>query len=586
MKSDINVEYLQNLSYLVLDSLPFRIFWKDTDLNYLGANKLFLEDAGIKDRASLIGKSDYDCSWNNEQGDSFRSDDCEVISSGKAKINIEEPMNKADGTTYWLLTNKIPLKDQSGNVIGVLGTYDDITDHVHNREELKKQALYDALTGLANRRYLHNAIAGFKGEKAGLLFIDLDHFKDVNDTLGHSFGDVLLKFVARRLLEIIGEKGLVARLGGDEFSIFIPLHPADEKASVRHLSAIAEQIIQSILRPFVLKDHILNLGASIGITQLNQQTCREPGDCFREADMAMYVAKSMGRNTFRFYDQSMRDQSQRRHTLQSNLREAVTGNEFSLVFQPQADRHGKLIGAEALLRWQNPELGSVPPLEFIPLAERTGLIHAIGFWVLEKALDTLTSWSHIIQDIPDFKLAINVSSKQFQNREFVQQIRQALEARPVPPAALQIEITESLFIDDQDYILVAINELKSLGVSLSVDDFGTGYSCLSYLANLPIDQLKIDKTFVDNLGKHDKNTKLVGAIISIAKSLEIRVIAEGVESVEEKERLVSLGCRNFQGFFFSKPLPSRAFLESYPGPFPLSVQAPRKLLEFAHKDED
>ncbi|MEQ3657575.1 MAG: EAL domain-containing protein [Glaciecola sp.] len=545
----------------VLDTLPMRVFWKDTDSNFVGANNLFLKDLKVASLAELIGKNDYHFTLNKKESEAFQRDDREVMESGVAKLGIEEPQSIKGEATRWLRTNKMPLTDKHGKVIGLVGTYEDITEQVNYRKEIELQALIDPLTKLANRRKLQQKIDLFTGECAGLLFIDLDYFKSVNDSLGHFIGDLLLTLVAARLKKIALDKGgLVARLGGDEFSIFVPLenHPQYQMK----MAKLAGAVIDELLQPFEVDSHVLNIGASIGITMMTGKDA-EYTKAFREADMAMYVAKEKGRGNFQFYNETMRLETERKHLVQQHLHLAIEAGEFSLVFQPQVNTQGDVIGAEALLRWHNAELGMVAPDEFIPLAEETGLIHKLGKWVFESSMETLVRFQEANNIHPDFKLAINVSSKQFRNLNIVSEVEHAIVSRGLSPNNVQIEITESLLIDNKDIAVRSMLKLQSLGVSIAIDDFGTGYSSLAYIANLPIDKLKIDRSFITDLHLKSTNRKLVDTLVNMSKSLHLEVIAEGVENKQERDVLIDLGCSQFQGYLFSQPVPADKLIKDF-----------------------
>jgi diguanylate cyclase (GGDEF)-like protein len=559
-KKRSNVEAEQLLKS-VLDTIPMRVFWKDTDSNFLGANNLFLNDLKVTSLAELIGKNDYHFTLNKKESEAFQRDDREVMESGVAKLGIEEPQSIQGEATRWLSTNKVPLKDHDGKVIGLVGTYEDITQQVNYRKEIELQALIDPLTKLANRRKLQQKIDLFTAECAGLLFIDLDYFKSVNDSLGHFIGDLLLTLVAARLKKIALDKGgLVARLGGDEFSIFVPLE--NQPQYQMKMAKLAGTVIDELLQPFEVDSHVLNIGASIGITMMTGKDA-EYTKAFREADMAMYVAKEKGRGNFQFYNETMRLETERKHLVQQHLHLAIEAGEFSLVFQPQVNTKGDVIGAEALLRWHNAELGMVTPDEFIPLAEETGLIHKLGKWVFESSMETLVRFQEANNIHPDFKLAINVSSKQFRNLNIVSEVEHAIVSRGLSPNNVQIEITESLLIDNKDIAVRSMLKLQSLGVSIAIDDFGTGYSSLAYIANLPIDKLKIDRSFITDLHLKSTNRKLVDTLVNMSKSLHLEVIAEGVENTQERDVLIDLGCSQFQGYLFSRPVPADKLIKDF-----------------------
>lgn len=549
------VENKNEVFQLVLDSIPSRVFWKDLNLIYRGANNHFMADAGKSCLTDLVGKSDYDLPWSEEQANAFRADDREVINSGVAKLNIEEDQTQPDGSVSWLQTCKIPLHDDQGAVIGVLGTYTDITDRKSFQDTIEYQATHDELTSLPNRRYLQAAIEDFLvSERAGfsgLIFIDLDRFKIVNDSLGHAAGDKLLRLVSERIKQQIAGEDVAARLGGDEFSFLIVDAGADEETARSCLSEISSKIVDSLLRPFSVDEHVLYIGASVGCSII-QPSNKNSSDKLREADMAMYQAKDMGRNTFAFYSDVMMEKANRRHEVQNCLRQALKNNEFNLVYQPQYGTNGKLLGAEALLRWHSAQLGFVSPAEFIPEAEHTGLIYDIGKWVIHTAGQAYKTLSNTVE--PSFIMAINVSAIQFQQDDFVSSAESLITQCGVSPASIQLEITESLLLGNESQALKKLDQLKQLGFSIAIDDFGTGYSSLSYLTRLPIDKLKIDQSFVRKISTDDRNARIVETIINMSKNLNLEVIAEGVETECEKQFLLERGCYQFQGYLFSKPV--------------------------------
>ncbi len=542
---------------IALDSIPLRIFWKDCDLNFLGANQQFVDDVGFKDLEDCIGKCDYDIFKTKEEAEQKRDDDREVIRTGLPKLDIEEPLAIEGKKLKWLRTNKVPIRDADGKIFGVLGTYEDITEQVHYREQIEEQAFLDPLTGLANRRKLRRQIRAANFDYSGLLFIDLDHFKHVNDTLGHLVGDHVLQRVAERLTGIADKNNaFLARLGGDEFSIFKVFDSLEDAES--QLEIIAKEILDAFKQPFEVKQHTLYLGASIGITFVDGKTT-EVNYGFIEADIAMYAAKAQGRNTYQFFNETLRVVTKKRHRLIKFLYKAIENDELQLVYQPQFNVEEKLIGAEALLRWTNSELGTVSPAEFIPIAEETGLIHSIGDWVIDSAIDTLKSWRDLTDQNPDFKLSINTSAIQFQNIRLASSIFEKTKIKGLRPENLSIEITESVLFDPTESNTQAIVTLKEKGFSVAIDDFGTGYSSLSKLSQLPIDTLKIDQSFVRDIDKNETNEKLVQAIINMARQLDMDVIAEGVEHAGERGVLERLGCFQFQGYMFSRPISLEKF---------------------------
>ena len=553
---------LQQLPHII-DAIPVRIFWKDLKGFYLGANQHFINDANVASVDELIGKSDFDMSWTQEQAEGFRADDQEVIKSGIPKLDIEEEITLSDGSSMWLNTNKVPIYDE-GELIGVLGTYQDITENKLAFKAVEYRAGHDDLTNLPNRHYLLKVLQQYlerpnREHFGGLLFIDLDHFKNVNDSLGHSVGDHLLSQVAARI-KTAAQDTLVARLGGDEFCILITNHDASTQKEQleQQLIALAQSVIASLIQPYQEDCHTLYIGASIGITVI------EPGDNdasekMKEADLALFAAKDSGRNIEVLFDNRMRQAVQRRHALENELRHAIAHNELSLHYQPQYDNQGAIIGAEALLRWNNASHGNISPAEFIPVAELSGLINSIGSWVLEAAVKKLATHQATFAEKDIKYLAINVSAKQFQRPGFALEVSQMLAKYHVTPKYLQIEVTETLLMEKEERIRHELDTLRSLDITIAMDDFGTGYSSLSYLTRLPIDKLKVDRSFVHDLNDDSRNRSIVETVISMTKKLGIASVAEGVETQKELDCLKSIGCDAYQGFYLSRPIPEAEF---------------------------
>ena len=545
-----------DLMQLVLDSIPARVFWKDVNGNYLGANNLFASDCGKEHSDDLIGYNDYEF-FPNEEALNYVTDDQQVLRSGKAKLNIEEPQTRPDGSLCWLQTSKVPIRNEKNEIIGIMGSYTDITERKQYQQLIEHQARCDHLTHLPNRLALIECIESIQpnGHKGGgLLFIDLDHFKTVNDSLGHQIGDELLKAVARRIQEVSQNRGFTCRLGGDEFAVLVTFNeekPHEE--SILYLEGFANQIRDSVLLPYRIRSHQLQLGVSIGITQCQPHEAFST-ETLNEADIAMYEAKSTGRNRIKFYGFEMRERVNFLHTLQSRLSFAIEKQELFLVIQPQFNANGDWIGGEVLLRWQNDELGFIPPNEFIPISEQIGYIHTIGRWVLRQVFYLIQKWTQNYNPKDLKPLSVNVSTKQFEHPQFINTIRDILRQIPIPTHLLEFEVTESILLDNEDLIATKLAMLKSMGFNVALDDFGTGYSCLSYISKLPIDTLKIDRSFVTGLNLHSRQYKIIDTILSLANHLDMLTIAEGVETAEELETLQTLGCQHFQGFWYSRPL--------------------------------
>jgi diguanylate cyclase (GGDEF)-like protein/PAS domain S-box-containing protein len=542
----------ENLFQLIIDNIPTRIFWKDVNSNYLGSNALFSEDAGVNSVQDLIGKNDFELAWSTSQSESFIKDDQEVLASGLPKINIEEPQRQADGEVHWLETSKIPLKNDNGETVGLLGLYRDITAKKNEKLAFERMAITDELTGIPNRYFIKQYIERISKEKSfisGLLFIDLDYFKIVNDTWGHQIGDLLLKKVAVELKKTVGDRGVVARVGGDEFCVLINTLKTND--NFRHeIEQLSQAILANFSQPFHVDEHILYLGASIGIS-FYQEGAVNSSVIFREADLAMYQAKLIGRNAYVFYSEKMKKRNIDENDLVMKLRNAVDKSEVHLVYQPQFDVNEECVGAEALMRWEQPDIGLVSPEQFIPIAEKAGLIHPMGSWLLDQ--------SRKIQDVRfssarKYCLSINISPIQFRQEGFEDLLIKKLLETNLPASMFEIEVTESLLFSNQEVAFDKLRRLREIGFSIAIDDFGTGYSSLSYLSRLPVDKLKIDRSFVSRLFEDEKNQIIVKMILHLASSLGIKTVAEGVETKEEFDFLKKHHCDYFQGYYFARPM--------------------------------
>ena len=432
----------------------------------------------------------------------------------------------------------------------------------YSEEQIIHLAFFDALTNLPNRRLfsdrLEHALAkAIRYHTIGaLLYLDLDHFKTLNDSLGHHIGDELLIQVATRLKECVRDEDSVARLGGDEFVVLLNCTEVSTKIMQQHALSMAERVQSSLQAPYHLKGYTHHITPSIGITLLPQPNIT-PGELLKQADTAMYHAKHRGRNTISFYDQEMQYRADQRLVLEKGLRIALKEQQFSLYYQPQLDSLGNLIGAEALLRWLHPENGMMSPVDFIPVAEETNLILAIGEWVMHEACKQLQKWPNLPH------LAINICPKEFHQTQFDKNVINILAEYNINASRLMLEITEGIIIEDINDSITKMRALNSLGIDISIDDFGTGYSSLSYLKVLPLDQLKIDQSFVRDINSNDNSTVIVETIIDMAKHLGLFVIAEGVETAEQLAFLVERGCHGYQGYFFSKPLTEEEFTRRF-----------------------
>jgi diguanylate cyclase (GGDEF)-like protein/PAS domain S-box-containing protein len=464
---------------------------------------------------------------------------------------------RKNGEVYPEWLNITAVKNDRGEISHYVGTLIDITARKAAEKEIEQLAFYDLLTRLPNRRLLQDrlqqALAGAarSRRKGALLFIDLDNFKIINDTSGHDVGDQLLAEVAKRLVKCVRDGDTVARLGGDEFVVMLEDLSENPREAAAQAKGVGEKILVALNQPYSIVGRVQHSTPSIGIT-LFADTADTVDELLKQADIAMYQAKAAGRNTLRFFDPQMQAALAARAVLEAALRLAIQGRQFILHYQPQVDGT-RVIGAEALLRWRHPERGVVPPAEFIPLAEETGLILPIGLWVLEAACARLKAWAGDART-SELRLAINVSAHEFRQADFVDQVRVALKNSGAPATRLKIELTESVVLDDIEDTVDKMRALKQLGVGFSMDDFGTGYSSLSYLTRLPLDQLKIDQSFVRNLPDSANDAAVTQTIITLARSLGLVVIAEGVETEAQRDFLSRHGCPAYQGYLFSKPV--------------------------------
>ena len=435
----------------------------------------------------------------------------------------------------------------------------DLEERKRVEQSIRHIAHHDALTGLPNRSLFRDRLthamaqADRYHQKLAVMFLDLDRFKAINDTLGHNVGDQLLKIAAERLRSCVRDSDTVARLGGDEFTVIVEDIVEDHDAA-----AVAQKILDTLSQPFNLYGHEVFISVSVGVT-LYPSDDENADNLLRNADSAMYRAKEFGRNNFQFYVAEMNIKARERLRLESSLRRALDRNEFMLYYQPRVSlESGRVIGAEALLRWRHPEMGLVPPSEFIPILDETGMIIPVGDWALREACRQNREWQDM--GLPPIRVAVNLSVRQFMQKDLADTIVRALEAANLSAEHLEVEITEDLFLEHNQTNIITLARLKNMGIHISIDDFGTGYSSLSYLKRLPIDTLKIDQSFVRDIGDPD-NKAIASAIIAMASSLRLNVLAEGVETDEQLAFLRAQGCNEIQGFSFSHPLPADEFAQ-------------------------
>ena len=544
----------------IINNIPVRVFWKDTQLRYLGVNKLTLNDANFEHESEMIGKNDYDMPWKNE-ADLYRSNDMSVIKTGLPKLDFEETQTHEDGSVIFVSTSKVPLKNNEGNIFGILGTYYDITAKKENErnlvvhsDALQHQANHDALTGLPNRLFFVDRLqqsiykANRNLTKVVVLFLDIDRFKEVNDSLGHTFGDEAIKEVARRIENQIRKSDTVARFGGDEFVILL-----DEITDSMVTVEIVQKLMRCMHEPIVIDNHTIYMTLSIGISIYPDDT--ELADhLLKNADAAMYKAKDSGRNTYKFYTEDMTEKAYERITLETKLRMAIENEEFELYYQPQVNAlTNMIIGMETLLRWNHRNLGFISPDRFIPIAEETGLIVPLGKWVLKKGMTQMVQW--YAQGLSPGVLAINLSVIQLQEPHFSTLLAQMLKETGCKAEWLEVEVTESQMMKNPEQTILTLQEISDLGIEIAIDDFGTGYSSLSYLKRLPVDTLKIDCSFIQDIPNNEEDMAITKAIIALATSLNMNVIAEGVDKEEQRAFLLENNCKYIQGYLYSKPVP-------------------------------
>ena len=548
----------ENKLAVILDSIDAFIYIKDTRLRYVYANRKVANFFGVPAR-QILGRRDNDL-FDGKTARARLSSDQQVIDQGQ-RVSFEEETRSPDGAierSY--LTVKQPLRDDRGDIYGLCSISTDFTDHRQNQEKINHLAFFDPLTNLPNRRLLqdraqhaldNHARTGLDG---ALLFIDLDNFKVLNDTRGHAKGDQLLAKVGERLSGLVRRADTLARLGGDEFVLLMENLGKNDADPSRYVDRAAGKILRSFDEPFELGHLSHKISASIGVAMFSDAG-NSVEELFKRADMAMYEAKTCGRNRLKFFNHQMQASLAVRVLVEAELRDALDNDHFTLHYQAQVDTEGQLLGAEALVRWQHPTRGVLSPAEFVSVAESSGQITALGNWVFRSACRQQAEWA-AKHGLNDLVVAVNVSARQFHQPTFVSDVLRILDETGADPRRIELELTESVLAEDIETLIGRMKSLKAKGIRFALDDFGTGYSSLNYLKRLPLDQLKIDRLFVRDLLTDPNDAVIVQIILSLGVSLGLNVIAEGVETPEQRDRLIAMGCHRLQGYLYGRPVPA------------------------------
>jgi diguanylate cyclase (GGDEF)-like protein/PAS domain S-box-containing protein len=551
------------LTKAIIDSMSEAISLIDVrNFRIVGVNSTFLKEYGYSDESDIIGKHCYEITHHRADVCGPPDDICPLAETTKmgGHFTVEHVHYGKSGEKIYVEISTSPIMDESGNVVQVVHMQRNITERKLMEEKIRHQAYHDELTDLPNRRFFMDIVAielpkaHRNQRKLAILFLDLDRFKEVNDTLGHEAGDELLREVSCRLQTCIRESDTIARIGGDEFNILLA-----DIIRTEDITTIIRKIMSSFQSPYRIAGHDLSMTTSIGIS-VYPDDGKEMDTLFRYADIAMYHAKEMSKNTYQFYNPKINIQSIERMKMEGYLRQAIGRGELSVHYQPQIDiKTGHIICAEALVRWRHPQLGLLPSSRFIPAAEEIGYVTAIDEWVLRSACAQFKLWHDA--GYPPLCVTVNLSAREFQNPGLVTVISQILNETGLSTDCLDIEVTESMAMHDIEHTARQLKELTAMGVRISVDDFGTGYSSLNYLKRLPIQRLKIDQSFVKDIATDPDNRAIIQAVIAMAHNMKMKVVAEGVETEEQLDFLHESQCDEAQGFLYSKPLPAEEFKE-------------------------
>ena len=536
-----------------LEYIPDNVYFKDRKSRFVRINRAMAKYFGLSDPAQAVHKTDADI-FSREHAGRALADEQNIIEAAEALTDKEEKETWPDGHETWVLTTKVPLRDRRGRILGMMGISRDITDRKQVEQRARHMALHDALTGLPNRVLLEDllnkaiSLANRNQKRVAVLMMDMDRFKGVNDSFGREVGDRLLEGVAARLRSSLRESDIVARLGGDEFVVCLPMVDPG-----RSIEIVADKVLSALSAPFCIAGNEIQVGVSVGMCEFPAH-----GDNAKEllqaADMAMYEAKRNGRGTHCLFTSELTDATRRRQKFESDLRHALERNQFVLHYQPLVSTSsGRITGMETLLRWRHPEQGMVFPNHFIPQLEELGLMVDVGNWVLKTACLQNAAWQR--QGLAPVRVMVNLSSTQFYRGDIVNSVKTALAESGLDPKWLELELTESLMLDDSELTIKIMRALKGLGVSLSLDDFGTGWSSLAYLRRFPIDRIKIDRSFLLDIASEPTAEAVVRGIINLGRDLGLACVAEGVETAEQLEYFRQQHCEEVQGYLYSPAVP-------------------------------
>ncbi|HXU64242.1 MAG TPA: EAL domain-containing protein [Polyangia bacterium] len=540
----------------LMDNVPDAIYFKDRQSRFTRINRYAADRFGIADPELAIGRTDFDFFTDEHAAQAMR-DEQEIMRTGQPLVNVEEKETLPDDQVRWVSTTKLPLRDRDGNIIGTFGISRDITERKKAEEQLQHRAFYDPLTDLPNRalfldrlQHMFNRARRALGSPVfAVLYLDLDRFKSINDSFGHQAGDELLVATARRLERCVRPGDTLARLGGDEFTVLL-----DDVRGEAYATAVAERIHKELAVPLQIRGHEVFTSVSVGIA-LSSAGYDSPDDMLRDADTAMYRAKAGGRSRHQVFASDMHLRAVSSLQLETDLRHALERDEIVAHFQPIMDlQSGALTGFEALARWHHPSMGMLMPEQFIPVAEESGQVGAIGEWMLTEACRQGRAWQQRDARWAKLGVSVNVSGRQLSQGSLPAVVERVLDQTGLDPASLTLEITESALMHNLSVGAVVVERIRAMSVGLHLDDFGTGYSSLAYLHNFPVHALKIDRSFVTRMDHAPQQGTIVKAIVSLAHNLGMEVVAEGIETPDQAEALRALRCQRGQGFLFSQPL--------------------------------